>query len=187
MTDPLPATDAPSAPPPDRLNEVGVLVRREIEARIVGPLLEAFAREFGRERVLEIARDVVVRLARESGVSLAAAMGGAGLAEFAAGLENWKKGDAMRMEVLEQTADRFSFDVTRCRYAEMYRALGMADLGAVLSCNRDFALIEGFNPDIVLTRTKTIMSGADRCDFRFERKRPAGPDRPPPPQERFEV
>ena len=56
---------------------------------------------------------------------------------------------------------------TRCRYAEMYRSLGIAEVGALLSCNRDFSLVEGFNPDIALTRTQTIMQGASHCDFRF--------------------
>ncbi len=49
----------------------------------------------------------------------------------------------------------------------MYRALGLADLGGSLSCLRDYALIEGFNPDVTLTRTRTIMEGASHCDFRF--------------------
>jgi hypothetical protein len=41
----------------------------------------------------------------------------------------------------------------------------------ILSCNRDYALIEGFNADIALTRTQTIMQGASHCDFRY-RQRP---------------
>ncbi len=49
----------------------------------------------------------------------------------------------------------------------MYRDLGMANLGFALSCARDFALVEGFNPNIKLERTQTIMQGADHCDFRF--------------------
>ena len=69
--------------------------------------------------------------------------------------------------MLEQSADRLSFNVTRCRYAEMYRALGLGDLGSSLSCQRDFSLIEGFNPAIALSRTQTIMDGAAYCDFRF--------------------
>jgi hypothetical protein len=45
-------------------------------------------------------------------------------------------------------------------------------MGALLSCNRDASLVEGFNPDVQLTRTQTIMGGATHCDFRFEvRKR----------------
>jgi hypothetical protein len=37
----------------------------------------------------------------------------------------------------------------------------------VLSCNRDSALIEGFNPEVNLTRTQTLMQGASHCDFRY--------------------
>ena len=97
-------------------------------------------------------------------------MGGRSLTHFAASLELWKKDDALQTDVLEQTDERFAFNVTRCRYAELYRALGIPELGALLSCNRDFALIEGFNPDVKLKRTQTIMEGAPFCDFRFVRK-----------------
>jgi hypothetical protein len=161
---------AGSAPPADRLNEIGVLRRREIEARIVGPLLEALGREFGAERVREVAREVIVSVARQQGDQLAAAMGGRSLAHFAASLDLWKKDDALQTDVLEQTDERFAFNVTRCRYAELYRALGIPELGGLLSCNRDFALIEGFNPDVELKRTQTIMEGAPFCDFRFVRR-----------------
>ena len=51
--------------------------------------------------------------------------------------------------------------------AELYQSLGLKDLGATLSCNRDFTLIKGFNPRISLTRTRTIMEGAAFCDFRY--------------------
>jgi hypothetical protein len=61
----------------------------------------------------------------------------------------------------------------------MYRALGLAELGSSLSCQRDFSLIEGFNPAIQLTRTQTIMEGAPFCDFRFQAAAP-----PPPAPDR---
>ena len=38
----------------------------------------------------------------------------------------------------------------------------------LLGCDRDFALMIGFNPKIKFTRTQTIMERADYCDFRFE-------------------
>jgi hypothetical protein len=153
----------------DPLNAVGVLTRREIEARVLGPVVEALGREFDRDRVVEIVRGVIVNLAREQGRALAAAAPDASLDSFAATLEPWTRDDAMRIDIVEQSAERFGFNVTRCRYAEMYRALGIPELGAVLSCNRDAALIEGFNPGIRLTRTQTIMQGAPCCDFRYER------------------
>ncbi len=137
---------------------------------MLAPIIDALGHEFGRARVVEIVSDVIVAIARDRGRAMAEAQGGRSLAVFAGTLEPWTRDDAMRIEVLEQTDDRLSFDVTRCRYAEMYRALGIPELGAVLSCNRDAALIEGFNPDITLTRTDTIMQGADHCNFRYRAK-----------------
>ena len=152
-------------PRPDTLNNVGVLKRREIEARIVAPLLERLGEEFGQERVYELAREVVVEVAQGQGGELAAVMGGNDLDHFADSMENWTKGGALEIEVVEKTDERFAFNVNRCRYAEMYRDLGLADLGAALSCNRDGTMVQGFNPDIEFSRTQTIMNGADHCDF----------------------
>ena len=53
----------------------------------------------------------------------------------------------------------------------MYRRLGLADLGPLLSCNRDGSMIEGFDPDIEFRRTQTIMQGATHCDFRYRVKK----------------
>jgi hypothetical protein len=147
-----------------------LLERREIEARIVGPLVRAFREEVGDERALEVVRRVVAGLARESGAELARSVGEASLSAFASCLDRWKEGGALEIRMIERSDDRLAFDVTRCRYAEMYRALGLADLGSSLSCVRDFALVEGFNPEVELTRTRTIMEGAESCDFRFRRR-----------------
>jgi predicted ArsR family transcriptional regulator len=155
---------------PDTLNEIGVLKRREIEARILAPLLQALGQRFGREEVLAVMREVIIRVAKEQGRQLAQTMGDNELAQLAASLEAWQKDDALRLELLALDEHEFSFNVTRCRYAELYRALGLEELGATLSCNRDAALIEGFNPNIQLTRTQTIMQGALFCDFRYRLK-----------------
>ncbi len=152
-------------PKPDTLNDVGVLKRREIEARIVAPLLERLGQEFGHERVFELAREVVVDVAESQGSELAGHIGGNGLAHFARSMDNWTKGGALEIEVVEQTDEVFAFNVNRCRYAEMYRELGLAELGAALSCNRDGTMVQGFNPRIEFARTQTIMGGADHCDF----------------------
>jgi L-2-amino-thiazoline-4-carboxylic acid hydrolase-like protein len=75
--------------PVDRLNDIAVLTRREIEARILKPVLEALAAEFGEERVRAIARDVIVEVARRQGRELAERMGGNGLDRFARALDDW--------------------------------------------------------------------------------------------------
>lgn len=156
-----------SADPDPKTPALTLLQRREIEARIVGPLIRAFQAEFGSERTLEVVRRTITELARESGAALARELGEVSLEAFASCLDRWRAGDALELTILRRTPEHLDFDVTRCRYAETYRALGLADLGGSLSCQRDFALAEGFNPDIALTRTQTIMSGASHCDFRF--------------------
>jgi len=161
-----------------------LLQQREIEARIVGPLIRAFLAELGEEKTLAVVRSVIMRLARESGADLARRLGDASLEAFSGSLERWREGGALEIEILERSPERLAFNVTRCRYAEMYRALGLADLGASLSCQRDFSLVEGFNPEIELTRTQTIMGGADHCDFRIRSPGvapPHDPSRPPAP------
>src|SRR5262245_30504534 len=130
-----------------------LLRQREIEARVVGPVVQAFAAEVGMPRALEILRGVIAGLAREAGTELARSLGEQTLEAFSSTLDRWCENGALEIEVLEQSADRLSFNVKRCRYAEMYRALGLADFGSSLSCQRDFALVEGFSPDIELTRT----------------------------------
>ena len=49
------------------LNAIGVLKRREIEARILAPLVDALSRDFGGERVLQIVRETIVGIARDQG------------------------------------------------------------------------------------------------------------------------
>jgi predicted hydrocarbon binding protein len=149
------------------LSQIGMLVQREIEARIAGPLIKAFMAEIGEERALAIAREVIVGLARESGKELRELAGGERLEDFAKGMVRWSKDDAVTSDLLEFTPEKISMNTTRCRYVEMYRELGMPELGFTLSCARDFALVEGFNPKIKLERTQTLMEGADHCDFRF--------------------
>ncbi len=64
----------------------------------------------------------------------------------------------MSIELLEQSETTLAFHVV-CRYADMYRESGFSDYGMILSCNRDFAMIQGFNAQIKLSRTQTIMEG----------------------------
>ena len=157
-----------NAPLRDTLNEqIGVLARREAEARVLAPILQALGEEFGHEKVREIVRKQIVEIAHKQGGALVEVMGGDSLTCFADSLQFWTRDQALEIDVLERSEDAFAFNVTRCRYAELYASLGIAELGGLLSCNRDFALIEGFNSDVELTRTQTILEGASHCDFRY--------------------
>lgn len=146
-----------------------LLQQREIEADVIAPLFRAFAAEVGEPRAREILAGVIAGLARQAGCLAAAAAGGNDLSHLKHVAEKWTEGGALELTVLRDDPGAFEFDVTRCRFAEMYRRLGLADLGPILSCGRDGAMVEGFNPEITLTRTQTIMEGATRCDFRFRK------------------
>ena len=84
--------------------------------------------------------------------------------------EVWAKDGAMRIQIIRENDNELFFDVTHCGYAQMYEKMGIKELGFVLSCSRDFPFMEGFNPEIELRRTKTIMEGADCCDFRYKKR-----------------
>ncbi|WP_027530511.1 L-2-amino-thiazoline-4-carboxylic acid hydrolase [Bradyrhizobium sp. WSM3983] len=60
-------------------------------------------------------------------------------------------------------------DLYRRFGVEFWTAKNEANLGQAVACTANFATAEGFGPDIRLTRTQTIMQGADHCDFRYRR------------------
>lgn len=148
---------------------VGILRRRAIEAAFAKEVFAELAAELGEARAKAILARAVARMARAAGAAWArkAPGGRTDLASFAAILPAWMKDDALRIEVLKRTPTELHFNVVRCRYAETYHAMGIGHLGTVLSCNRDGTFCEGYDPRLKLTRTRTIMEGADHCDFRY--------------------
>jgi hypothetical protein len=169
---PMDLNSAENPMPQDDLNvKLGVLTRREVEVRILIPIIHALGDKFGREEVLNVVRKTIAGIARAQGAELSQQMGGKSLQHFVDSLAYWTKDDALEIDVLAESDEVLSFNVTRCRYAELYESLGIREIGTIFSCTRDFALIEGFNPDITLQRTQTIMQGAPYCDFRYRRKR----------------
>jgi L-2-amino-thiazoline-4-carboxylic acid hydrolase len=144
------------------------LTRREIQAPLANVLLRAFAREMGTEKALEVATAAIQEDAAAGGHTLAMQMGGNGLREMARVVQEvWAQGGALEIDFQERSDTELRFQVTRCRYAELYQSLWMRDLGYCLSCSRDPAFGRGFNPCMTLQRMRTIMEGADSCDFRF--------------------
>jgi hypothetical protein len=141
---------------------------REIQAPIVSSLIKGFAREIGHNKALEIAKQVIREDAILSGKMLAEGFSGNSIAEMSRIVKDvWAKDGALEIRILKETESELFFDVTYCGYARIYEKMGIKELGCILSCNRDFAFMEGFNPEIKLTRTKTIMEGEAYCDFRY--------------------
>jgi GTP cyclohydrolase II len=80
----------------------------------------------------------------------------------------------MKIQIIRENNNELFFDVTYCGYAQMYEDMGIKELGFIFSCSRDFPFMEGFNLEIELTRTKTIMEGAECCDFRYKKRQSSG-------------
>ena len=142
---------------------------REIQAPIATLLIKGFAGEIGPEKAKEIAENVIREDAMASGKALALQYGGNGLAELSKIVkEVWAKDGALKIKMIKETDNLLFFNVTYCGYARIYEKMGIKEMGSLLSCIRDFSFIKGFNPQIELKRTQTIMEGAKYCDFRFK-------------------
>ncbi|KAB6717111.1 2-amino-thiazoline-4-carboxylic acid hydrolase [Roseobacter sp. TSBP12] len=151
------------------MKDLPILERRRIEAMILKHVLDVITERAGREEAEAVIGETCSRSAIEQGKALAEDLGHApNLSDFADILPNWTKEDALEMDVLVTEPDQMAFNVTRCRYAEMYQDMGLGDIGHLLSCNRDGDFCVGYNPKIELTRTQTIMKGASHCDFRYK-------------------
>lgn len=151
--------------------DLPILEQRRIEANIIKPIFEQMVAELGEERAKDIVGAAIIKDSIAQGAAYAQSEGGeTSLESFHALLPQWKANGALEVEMLEESATQVHYNVTRCRYAEMYREMGMAEIGHLLSCNRDGTFCTGYNPDIALERTQTIMGGASHCDFRYRLK-----------------
>lgn len=148
---------------------------REIQASIVSSLIQGFAEELGSGKTIKVAKKVISKDAIKSGKKLAQEYSANTMSELTKIVkEVWAKDGAMRIQIIRENDNELFFDVTYCGYAQMYEKMGIKELGFILSCSRDFPFMEGFNPEIELSRTKTIMEGAECCDFRYRKKGSSG-------------
>ena len=114
--------------------EMSHLKRREIQAPIAACLIRGFAQLMGQDKAVEAATAAVQADAMMAGRIMAEKYGGNTMKELGRVVkEIWAADDAITIHVLEETEQNLSFDVTRCRYAELYEKAEMKDLGFCLS------------------------------------------------------
>ena len=145
-----------------------IIERRRIEAELLKEVYETLKAKLGREAAQELIAESVRRSAIAQAAGFAASTpGGTSLQSFVDIQRHWTAGGALEIETVGRDATHFAFNVTRCRYAEMYKAMGLGEIGHLLSCQRDGAFCEGYDPKLKMERTQTIMGGASHCDFRY--------------------
>jgi len=159
------------------INEsISILDQVKIQAQVLVPVLRALRRELGAARANAIVRAALREWSRNLYLAIGARTPGAPHEKWAAmnAATLPRIGDAIDVELIKNDAAVMEFNVTGCRYADFFRALGEPELGGLLLCEADVDVAEVGSPEVEFTRTQTIMQGAPYCDFRYRMKTGAG-------------
>jgi L-2-amino-thiazoline-4-carboxylic acid hydrolase len=151
------------------MTEIPVLTKRQLQAQVIGPIYAEMVEQLGEAKASSILDAAIKKAAIAEGKSFAGKVEGGvtSMASFIKLYELWTADGALEVEVLEANDKVFDFNVTRCKYAESYKDMGLGKIGHLLSCNRDGTFCEGYDPKIKLDRAQTIMAGAKCCTFRY--------------------
>lgn len=149
--------------------QISFLDQLKIEAGVLVPLLNALRAELGEQRADRLVTAALREARRKAILRAGALMPGSPKErwEMLNELGMQKIGADVDFDVLKEEPEAFDVDITGCRFAELFRALGEQELGAVLVCECDDHIVEVGSPDVEYTRTQTIMKGATCCNFRF--------------------
>ncbi|MCB1378006.1 MAG: L-2-amino-thiazoline-4-carboxylic acid hydrolase [Alphaproteobacteria bacterium] len=154
--------------------EIPTLTKRRLQAQVIGPIYAEMVAEIGEERAAAILDAAIRKAAIAEGRMFAEKTGGkTSMADFIKLYELWTADGALEMNVLNASDTVFDFDITRCRYAETYKDMGLGKIGHLLSCNRDGTFCQGYDSNISLERKQTIMDGAPCCTFRYRYRSPS--------------
>ena len=159
-------TTAPT--PPAHPQGLSMIEKRRIEAEILKHVYDQLKESHG----IEVARSTIGEAVRRSALEQASRFAaqspkGTSLQGFIDMQPLWTAEGALTVEEVGRSENSYAFNVVRCRYSEMYMAMGLGEIGDLLSCQRDGTFCEGYDPKLKLERTQTIMKGASHCDFRF--------------------
>jgi hypothetical protein len=100
---------------------------------------------------------------------------------FSPGYEQWR---SQEVAIKVDENKRVIMRVSKCKWAEVMEGLDK-DLAHAMICNTDFKNATIFNEEFILTRTQTLMQGAEYCDFCYHDKRYDN-DLTHPPKQVFE-
>lgn len=149
--------------------KVSLLDKTRMQAQVLLPVLRALRAELGKDKA-----DAIVKQAlRDWSKQLFAAIGdrieGGPRRKWAAinTVFGEISGREVEVEILRHDQEALDMDVTRCRFAEFFRALGEPELGALLICEADFDIASVGEGAVSLDRAQTIMQGAPSCTFRY--------------------
>jgi len=148
---------------------LSLLDKTRIQAQVLVPLLRALRAELGREKADAITRQALRDWSQQLFAAVGESVEGSPRRKWAA--MHTALADVTEREVtvaMQRHDDEvLEFDVTHCRFAAFFRALGEPELGALLVCATDFDIVAAAGGEVSLAREQTLMQGAPSCTFRY--------------------
>ena len=150
--------------------KLSLLDKTKIQAQVVVPVLRALRAELGKERADALVRQALRDWSRKLFASIAEGVAGSPRGKWKAIQDVFGEisGREVQFDVLRHDRDALEIDVTHCRFAEFFRALGEPELGTLLICAADFDIAAAGEGEVSLERAHTIMLGAPSCTFRYK-------------------
>jgi hypothetical protein len=150
--------------------KLSLLEKTRVQAQVLVPLLRELRAELGREKA-----DAIVRKALRDWSKALFADAGNGIegrpkrkwATLHAAMGSVTEQD-VTVQMQRQDKQALEFDITECRFAEFFRALGEPELGALLVCDADFDIAAAGRGEVSFTREQTLVKGGPRCTFRYK-------------------
>ena len=149
---------------------VSLLDKTRIQAQVLLPVLRALRAELGKDKADAIVRQALRDWSRQLFAAIGDDIEGSPRRKWAAmqGALNDASAREVEFEILRHDKEALDIDVTRCRFAEFFRALGEPELGALLICDTDVDIASVGAGEVDLDRADTLMRGGPRCTFRYK-------------------
>jgi hypothetical protein len=149
---------------------LSLIDKTRIQAQVLVPVLRALRSELGSEKADAIVKQALRGWSKQLFAAIGDGIEGGPRRKWAALQAAWAKISEphVTVEIRRHDKEAFDVDITQCRFAEFFRALGEPELGALLVCEPDFDVAAAGSGEVSLTRDQTIMQGAPSCTFRYK-------------------
>jgi predicted ArsR family transcriptional regulator len=150
--------------------KVSLLDKTRIQAQVLAPVLRALRAELGKDKANAIVKQALRDWSKQLFAAIGDGIEGSPRRKWATMQSALNEASEREVEVEIRRHDKeaLEIDVTRCRFAEFFRALGEPELGALLICETDFDIASVGEGEVSLDRAQTIMRGAPSCTFRYK-------------------
>ena len=150
--------------------KLSLLNKTRIQAQVLVPVLRALRVELGNDKADAIVKQALRDWSKQLFAAIGDGIEGSPRRKWATLQDALNEVSAreVEFEIRRHDKEALEIDVTRCRFAEFFRALGEPELGALLICETDFDIASAGDGEVSLDRAQTIMRGAPSCTFRYK-------------------